>query len=259
MKDADGKIRIWHYTSGKLISTIEEQGNEINDLSYRPDGLQFSTGGSDAVLRIYDSVTLNSIHTLSAGGDNQTQGHSSRVFCSKFHPTQKHLLVSGGWDNTLLIWDLRSGKAVRSIFGPHICGDSIDLNDAGTTLLTGSYSKKNPLQLWDWESGKLLSNVSWAGLDSDSAHTSLLYSASFSRGKESPVGPCNNRFMIAAGSNSNEIRVYTADAQRGVVGSVVGLPDAIYSVAMSPSDRYIAAGGGSQALLVFNVEERSTN
>lgn len=112
------------------------------------------------------------------------------------------------------------------------------------------------MQLWDWESGKLLKTVAWNGAESESTQTSLLYSASFSRGTDSPAGPCRNRFILAAGSNKNEIRVYTADSQRPV-GSVIGLPDAVYSVAMSPSDRYVAAGGGSQALLVFNIEERA--
>ncbi len=64
--------------------------------------------------------------------------------------------------------------------------------------------------------------------------------------------------MVAAGSMNNEIRIYTTDSQRAV-GSVIGLPDAVYSVTMSPSDRYVAAGGGSQALLVFNVEERAAD
>jgi len=28
-------------------------------------------------------------------------GHSNRIFCVKFDPGNPHLLVSGGWDNTL--------------------------------------------------------------------------------------------------------------------------------------------------------------
>eukprot|EP00439_Symbiodinium_sp_Y106_P039852 s1928_g4.t2 len=47
-------------------------------------------------------------------------------------------LVSGGWDNTVQYWDLRAGHAVRAIFGPHICGDALDVSADGTQLLTGS-------------------------------------------------------------------------------------------------------------------------
>jgi hypothetical protein len=34
------------------------------------------------------------------------------------------------------VWDVRVGYAVRSIYGPHICGDSLDLD--GNTIVTGT-------------------------------------------------------------------------------------------------------------------------
>ncbi|OLP92446.1 hypothetical protein AK812_SmicGene25748 [Symbiodinium microadriaticum] len=53
-------------------------------------------------------------------------------------------LVSGGWDNTVQYWDLRAGHAVRAIFGPHICGDALDVSADGTQLLTGSCRDEVP-------------------------------------------------------------------------------------------------------------------
>ncbi len=101
--DADGKIRHWHYTSGKLLSTIDEGANEINSLAYRKDGLKFVTVGSDMHLRIYDAVTLKLGTLLESGAESVTPGHSNRVFCAKFHPKDSNLLISGGWDNTLQV------------------------------------------------------------------------------------------------------------------------------------------------------------
>jgi WD40 repeat protein len=48
-----------------------------------------------------------------------TAGHVSRVFALKFHPMDRNLVISGGWDNTIQVWDLRCDHAIRSIFGPH--------------------------------------------------------------------------------------------------------------------------------------------
>ena len=45
------------------------------------------------------------------------------------------VLVSGGWDKTLQIWDLRVHRSVRSIYGPYVCGDSIDIQ--GNNILVG--------------------------------------------------------------------------------------------------------------------------
>eukprot|EP00501_MAST-03F_sp_TOSAG23-6_P001280 GSMAST32.ASY1.ANO1.1328.1 assembled CDS len=58
------------------------------------------------------------------------------VFSLKFKEDDENLVISGGWDNTVQIWDLRTECSIRSFYGPHICGDAVDLS--GNTVLTGS-------------------------------------------------------------------------------------------------------------------------
>ena len=89
---------------------------------------------------------------------NVTAGHSNRVFSLKFCPDDENLLVSGGWDNTVQVWDIRVGHSVRSIFGPHVAGDSVDVT--GQTVLTGSWRPEKCLQVrlahvsqWVWWCG----------------------------------------------------------------------------------------------------------
>ena len=48
---------------------------------------------------------------------------------------------------------------MRSIFGPHVCGDAMDVLDG--TLLTGSWRPDDQLQLWDLGSCKLISTIPW--------------------------------------------------------------------------------------------------
>lgn len=52
----------------------------------------------------------------------------------------------------------------RKIFGPHICGDALDiqsqsLSTTSRQILTGSWRKDRTLQIWDYGSGKLLKDV----------------------------------------------------------------------------------------------------
>jgi len=56
-------------------------------------------------------------------------GHSSRVFTVKFDKDNENIMISGGWDKTVQIWDLREGGPVRSLLGPLICGDALDISD----------------------------------------------------------------------------------------------------------------------------------
>jgi COMPASS component SWD3 len=45
----------------------------------------------------------------------------------KFIEEDPHLFLSGGWDGTMFLWDVRTHKAAKSIFGPFISGDTIDV------------------------------------------------------------------------------------------------------------------------------------
>ena len=54
--------------------------------------------------------------------------------------------------------------STRKIFGPHICGDALDIQSLSMSgssrqILTGSWRKDKTLQIWDYGSGKLLKDV----------------------------------------------------------------------------------------------------
>lgn len=58
-------------------------------------------------------------------------GHSNRIFCTKFNPADNNMVVSGGWDNTIVVYDVRYRGPVHAFWGPHICGDSIAFKNDG--------------------------------------------------------------------------------------------------------------------------------
>ena len=42
------------------------------------------------------------------------QGHSNYVFCCNFNP-QSNLVVSGSFDESVRIWDVRTGKCLKTL------------------------------------------------------------------------------------------------------------------------------------------------
>ena len=56
-------------------------------------------------------------------------------------------MISGGWDSVIHVWDIRQCKSVKSFYGPHLAGDSLDYKN--NTILTGSYAVKDQIQTWD--------------------------------------------------------------------------------------------------------------
>ena len=47
-EDVGGKVYHWHITSGKLINTIDEPGNEVFTVDHLEEGALFATAGLDA-------------------------------------------------------------------------------------------------------------------------------------------------------------------------------------------------------------------
>jgi WD40 repeat protein len=134
-----------------LLSTIKDDSGAIDKqlycLDYNNDGTKLVAAGSEPVVRVYDEVKREKIIELKEPNAPHNC-HTNRVYCAKFNrnPENQNLVYTGGWDQTLIAWDLRDSKPVMSIFGPYICGDGIA--HCGLDLLTASWRQSDQLQQW---------------------------------------------------------------------------------------------------------------
>ncbi|PNH10753.1 WD repeat domain-containing protein [Tetrabaena socialis] len=96
-----------HVGTRRVLSTVTEEGNKINTLAMRADGAVFASAGADGVVRAYDEASCSVCCTLDHGDGVATTGHTSHVFSLAWHPEDPQVLLSGGWDNRVLVWDLR--------------------------------------------------------------------------------------------------------------------------------------------------------
>ncbi|XP_039189818.1 ribosome biogenesis protein WDR12 homolog isoform X5 [Crotalus tigris] len=135
---ADGVVVLYDLSAGGAAASLSEEENEIHALDFCRDGSAFATAGKDRHIRLYDSQTHQLVHVVRApdfmAGDEFTpfSGHSRRIFALRFHPTELHLFLTGGWDNSVKVWDKRVPKGAQSVInGPHICGPGIDIKMTG--------------------------------------------------------------------------------------------------------------------------------
>lgn len=241
---ADGRVLHWHASSGKCLHEIVEPDNQLFCVDYVADGALFATAGRRREVRVYDECTKKLASVLAGGEEGRTPGHSNRVFSMKFHPTMRSVLVTGGWDNTVQFWDLRRGHAVRAIFGPHVCGDSIDISEDGLAILTGSWRIDRQLQLWDFRTERLMDTLHWRS-GASLAQPCMVYAAQFSK------GDCS-KLIAAGGSGANEAKIFDRRGG-GVIGNILGLTRACYSVDFSNSGSMLAVAGGDGCVRVVNV------
>ena len=69
------------------------------------DGEQYVAGSRDKTLRIYDDASGALVVSCRPGG-YETVGHSNRIFSVKYHPRDANRIASGGWDSTVIFWDV---------------------------------------------------------------------------------------------------------------------------------------------------------
>ena len=81
----------------------------------------------------------------------RAQGHTGSVTCLAV--TDDGLCVSGSWDNTLRVWDLRSGECLHTLEGH---SDSVSCLALTSDGLCVSGSVDSTLRIWDIHAGQRL-------------------------------------------------------------------------------------------------------
>ncbi|PWI66371.1 hypothetical protein PCL_05069 [Purpureocillium lilacinum] len=91
---------------GRLIQTYAAHGYEVLSLDVASDNERFVSAGGDRSVFLWDVATA--VTTRRFGGN--AQGHSARINCVCFAGDGDSLVVSGGFDTTVRIWDTKSNS-----------------------------------------------------------------------------------------------------------------------------------------------------
>ncbi|XP_053389420.1 uncharacterized protein LOC123562065 [Mercenaria mercenaria] len=235
----------------------EKIKNEINCMDFDYTYTRFATSGRDLSVRLYDANTNQEIREYT-GYDNtkdptnlQFSGCAQRVFALKFHPEYDDIFITAGWDRQLKIWDARNNDGVvRTIHGPHICGDALDLK--GYKILTGSYVGGNDaLQIWDYStdygpSSKARPHVVnfpvKAPASKGQGNTGpFLYAAQF----------CDNNVVVAGGSGTNSAMAINSENDE-VLGEVK-FEHPVQAIDTVHGGRLFAVGDGKRSIKLCSL------
>jgi small GTP-binding protein len=152
------------------------------------------------------------LHTL--------EGHTDAVKCVAFDP-QGDTLASGSHDNTVKLWEARSGKLLRTLEGHRDWVWSLAFDSQGVTLASGGIDRT--VKLWEPQTGKLLRTLE--------GHKGPTWSVAFD-----PQG-----VTLASGSDDSTVKLW--DVQSGkLLRTVEGHSTPIYSVAFDPQGVTLASG-----------------
>lgn len=118
---------------------------------------------SNPLISVASSVNHVEIIDLRSGGSTQElRGHSSSILTCCWSPVDEYLLATGGIDNNIFFWDIRSGNSVlkrldqynaNTESGTAHTGYVNSLQFTSDGLLLVSFGTDNRLRLWETLNG----------------------------------------------------------------------------------------------------------
>ena len=163
-------------------------------------------------------------------------GHSASVNSVAYSPIldsdgKSTLLASGSDDETVRLWNARTGQVLKRLIGHGGDVNSVAFSPDGQTLASGS--RDDTVRLWDTKTGEHLNTLT--------GHTNSVNSVAFS-----PDGQ-----TLASGSRDDTVRLW--DTKTGEhLNTLTGHTNSVNSVAFSPDGQTIASGSGDATTRLWN-------
>ena len=159
------------------------------------------------------------------------KGHSDDVNSVAFSPDGRFAL-SGSRDDTLRLWDVKTGHELRSFKGHSRYVNSVAFSPDGRFALSGS--DDHTLRLWDVKTGHELRSFK--------GHSNYVKSVAFS-----PDG----RFALSGGSHFT-LKLWDVKTGRELL-TFKGHSGSVYTVVFSPDGRFALSGSWDNTLKLWDI------
>uniref|UniRef100_A0AAR2JJ02 Autophagy-related protein 16 domain-containing protein n=1 Tax=Pygocentrus nattereri TaxID=42514 RepID=A0AAR2JJ02_PYGNA len=217
----DRRVKLWEVVAGHCEPKGALTGSNagITSIEFDSAGSYLLAASNDFASRIWTMDDYRLRHTLT--------GHSGKVLSARFLLDNARI-VSGSYDRTLKLWDLR----MKTVFAGSSCNDIVCTEQC---VMSGHFDKK--VRFWDIRSESIVCELELLGrvtsLDLNHDRTELL--------------TCSRDDLVKIIDLRNNAVRQTFSAQGFKCGSD------FTRVTFSPDGSYVAAGSADGVLYVWNV------
>jgi WD40 repeat protein len=248
--NSDGLVQLWDVGTGDELRELTGHTDIVRSVSFSPggryaisasggrwkDGGRIITAGSDYNLRLWDLESGKEVWCLG--------GHTAPIYGAAFSPDGKRILscgvdshfnnwLSGVVDNSIRLWDTKTGKPVRRLKGHTHGVRSVAFSPDGRYAVSGSADKS--VRLWDLASGQEVR--SFLGHEQDVQSVQV-----------SPDGK-----YVLSGSCDRTIRLWHFESGKEVQ-RFSGHDDEVCAVAFCPDGRHVVSGSADDTGRLWAVE-----
>lgn len=120
----DGGAIVWRQKNGASFEHHElSKEAKYHAIDYGGPS-RFCVAGNWPSIEVWDEERMVLLQSIRDGIE---PAHTNKIFSCKFVPDGTNVIYSGGWDNAVRFWDVRSGTKTDGLLGPQINGETVDL------------------------------------------------------------------------------------------------------------------------------------
>ncbi|MEH1849174.1 MAG: serine/threonine-protein kinase [Nostoc sp.] len=239
----------------QCVQTLKGHSSMVHAIAISSDGQFIASGSNDMTIKLWQLGTGKLVRQLG----RWSSGHSSMVHSVAFSPiSSKHyyqgesgksagiadqnwgILASGSWDNTIKLWDVNTGKEIRTLISHANWVNSVAFSPDGKFLASGSADCT--IKLWQVHTG--------IEIQTFRGHSDSVSSVAYS--PKTPATNSKDRQLLASGSNDYTIKLWQVYTGRNIY-TLTGHSFFINCIAFSQDGEIIASGSGDNTIKLWHV------